>query len=68
MPRIPPLTNDRGPSETAWIPITDGSTKDELPGWSPDGNWIYVIQMLPVISCPSPGKESFSIKATEIPQ
>jgi len=38
---VAPFTDDQGPSETAWIPITDGSTKDESPGWSPDGNWIY---------------------------
>ncbi len=38
---VAPFTNDQGPSETAWIPITDGSTKDEAPSWSPDGNWIY---------------------------
>jgi Tol biopolymer transport system component len=40
---VAPLTNDQGPSETAWIPITDGSTKEESPGWSPDGNWIYAL-------------------------
>jgi Tol biopolymer transport system component len=38
---VAPFTGDQGPSETAWIPITDGSTKEELPKWSPDGNWIY---------------------------
>src|SRR5262245_10104241 len=35
------FTGDQGPSETAWIPITDGSTNEEMPRWSPDGNWIY---------------------------
>jgi len=38
---VAPFTGDQGPSETAWIPITDGSTKEELPRWSPDGHWIY---------------------------
>ena len=38
---VAPFTNDQGPSETAWIPITDGSTKEESPKWSPNGNWIY---------------------------
>jgi len=38
---VAPFTGDQGPSETAWIPITDGSTKEESPGWSPNGNWIY---------------------------
>jgi Tol biopolymer transport system component/predicted Ser/Thr protein kinase len=38
---VAPFTGDHGPSETAWIPITDGSTKEESPKWSPDGNWIY---------------------------
>lgn len=40
---VAPFTGDQGPSETAWIPITDGSTKEELPRWSPDGNWIYSV-------------------------
>jgi len=38
---VAPFAGDQGPSETAWIPITDGSTKEEIPRWSPDGNWIY---------------------------
>lgn len=38
---VAPFTNDQGPSETAWTPITDGSTKEQSPKWSPDGNWIY---------------------------
>lgn len=38
---IAPFTGDQGPSETAWIPITDGSTVEGAQGWSPDGNWIY---------------------------
>ena len=38
---VAPFAGDQGPSETAWIPITDGSTKEEAPKWSPDGHWIY---------------------------
>ena len=40
---VAPFTGDDGPSETAWIPITDGSTKEELPRWSSDGNSIYAL-------------------------
>jgi Tol biopolymer transport system component len=39
---VAPLASDQGPSETAWIPITDGSTREIKPSWSPDGNWIYL--------------------------
>jgi eukaryotic-like serine/threonine-protein kinase len=38
---VAPFSGDQGPSETTWIPITDGSTKEEVPKWSPDGHWIY---------------------------
>jgi hypothetical protein len=38
---VAPFTGDQGPSESAWIPITDGSTADYQPMWSPDGNWLY---------------------------
>jgi Tol biopolymer transport system component len=38
---VAPVSGDQGPSETAWIPLTDGSTKEESLKWSPDGSWIY---------------------------
>jgi eukaryotic-like serine/threonine-protein kinase len=38
---VAPFTGDRGPSESIWIPITEGSAWDFSPDWSPDGNWIY---------------------------
>jgi eukaryotic-like serine/threonine-protein kinase len=38
---VAPFTGDKGPSESAWIPITDGSTFEDIPNWSPDGNWLY---------------------------
>jgi Tol biopolymer transport system component/tRNA A-37 threonylcarbamoyl transferase component Bud32 len=48
---VAPFTNDQGPSETAWIPITDGSTKEESPKWSPDGNWIYSFSNRDAFNC-----------------
>jgi Tol biopolymer transport system component len=42
---VAPFTGDQGPSESAWIPTTDGSTSDFQPMWSPDGNWLYSISM-----------------------
>ena len=36
-----PFTGDRGPDESAWIPLPD-SAKSAGARWSPDGNWIYV--------------------------
>lgn len=29
------------PAEDEWIPVTDGSTFDDKPRWSPDGRMIY---------------------------
>jgi hypothetical protein len=40
---VAPFSGDQGPSETAWTPITDGSTWEDKPHWSPDGNWIYSV-------------------------
>ena len=101
---VAPFTGDQGPSETDWIPITDGSTKERItrvvarrqldlhalqPGRlrlhlglsprSPDqeaewkGGRCLSLAWLPAVAaqrerdlagaCPSPGTESFSIKA-----
>jgi len=38
---VAPFTGDRGPDESVWIPITDGSTGEGHLRWSPDGNWLY---------------------------
>jgi Tol biopolymer transport system component len=38
---VVPFTGDQGPTESTWIPITDGSTTEPKLDWSPDGNWIY---------------------------
>lgn len=38
---IAPYTADQSPIESAWIPVTDGSTSEGITTWSRDGNWIY---------------------------
>jgi hypothetical protein len=38
---VVPFSGDQGPEESTWIPITDGSSWEDKPDWSPDGNWIY---------------------------
>ena len=49
---VAPFSGDQGPPETAWIPITDGSTDEEnTPYWSPDGNWIYSVSTRDGYSC-----------------
>jgi hypothetical protein len=40
---IAPFTGDEGPAENTWVPITDGSTMDKTPNWSPDGHLIYLL-------------------------
>jgi Tol biopolymer transport system component len=40
---IAPYTADQSPNESAWIPVTDGSTFENITTWSRDGNWIYSI-------------------------
>ncbi|HEY0726351.1 MAG TPA: hypothetical protein VGD41_20720, partial [Pyrinomonadaceae bacterium] len=40
---VAPYADDQPLEESAWIAITDGSRTDELPAWSPDGNWIYAV-------------------------
>lgn len=40
------ITPYRGPTptgESEWIPITDGTTLDDKPRWSPDGNLLYYL-------------------------
>jgi Tol biopolymer transport system component/predicted Ser/Thr protein kinase len=36
-----PRTAKVTPAEDEWIPVTDGSTFDDKPRWSPDGRMIY---------------------------
>ncbi|MBI3473437.1 MAG: protein kinase [Candidatus Solibacter usitatus] len=36
-----PFTGEQGPPESAWVPITDGSTWEDKLDWSTDGNWVY---------------------------
>ena len=36
-----PRTARVTPAEDAWIPVTDGSTFEDKPRWSPDGRMIY---------------------------
>ena len=45
------FTSETGPGEIAWIPITDGSAKDESASWSPDGNWIYSLSTQDGFDC-----------------
>jgi len=40
---IAPLRDWQPPSETEWVPVTDGHTPDRNPVWSPDGGLLYVI-------------------------
>ena len=48
---VAPFTGDQGPSETTWIPITDGSTSEEAPRWSVNGNWIYALSNRDTFDC-----------------
>jgi Tol biopolymer transport system component len=48
---VAPFTDDQGPRESAWIPITDGSTIEGGPRWSPDGNWIYSLSKQDGFEC-----------------
>src|SRR5262249_9192904 len=34
---------DEGPAANTWVPITDGSTREDKTDWSPDGDLIYSI-------------------------
>jgi len=34
---------EHSPPRDAWIPITDGSTREGQPDWSPDGHWLYAM-------------------------
>jgi hypothetical protein len=36
-----PSTAGVTPAEDEWIPVTDGSTFEDKPRWSPDGRMIY---------------------------
>jgi Tol biopolymer transport system component len=40
---IAAFSADQSPAADTWIPITDGSTVEGHPDWSPDGGWIYVL-------------------------
>ncbi len=48
---VAPFTGDQGPGESAWIPITDGSTFEDKLNWSPDGNWIYALSDRDSFNC-----------------
>jgi serine/threonine protein kinase len=39
---IVPFAGPRSPTEREWIPVTSGETHDQVAGWSPDGNLIYL--------------------------
>ncbi|MBI3695761.1 MAG: PD40 domain-containing protein, partial [Acidobacteria bacterium] len=40
---IAPFRPGDPPAEKEWIAITDGSTRDSMPRWSPDGNLLYFL-------------------------
>jgi hypothetical protein len=48
---VAPFTGDQGPGESAWIPITDGSTFEDKLNWSPDANWIYALSDRDSFNC-----------------
>jgi Tol biopolymer transport system component len=38
---VAPFSGEQGPSENTWIPISEVNSVNEMPRWSPNGNWIY---------------------------
>jgi serine/threonine protein kinase len=38
---VAPFTGEQGPNQNTWIPLTEATGNNEMPRWSPGGNWIY---------------------------